>query len=121
MGFANGRNLLFLDQPGARITIGSMVHKMGGGHSAMMGPALLGRVIDPEGAPLDALPPPECGDARPLAGKMQNPLARQPVTKPLGDYLIKTYDAEQLIGGRFWDRASGGDMHDLKRVKNTMW
>ena len=48
-------------------------------------------------------------------------IPNEPVTKPLGDYLIKTYDAEQLIGGRFWDRASGGDMHDLKRVKNTMW
>ena len=38
-----------------------------------------------------------------------------------GRYLIVTYDAEQLIGGRFWDRASGGDMHDLKRQMNTMW
>lgn len=97
VGFANGRNLLFLDQPGARITIGSMVHKMGGGHSAMMGPALLGRVIDPEGAPLDALPPPVCGDARPLAGKMQNPLARQPVTKPL-DVGVRVINAALTVG-----------------------
>ena len=39
----------------------------------------------------------------------------------LGDYLIKTYDAEQLIGGRFWDRASGGDMHKQKASTNKMW
>ncbi|MFA6218977.1 MAG: DNA/RNA non-specific endonuclease [Erythrobacter sp.] len=37
-----------------------------------------------------------------------------PVTKPLDQYLIKTYDAEQLIGGRFWDRVAGGDMHKAK-------
>lgn len=36
------------------------------------------------------------------------------IQKPLKDYLIKTYDAEQLIGGRFWDRVSGGDMHKAK-------
>jgi len=39
----------------------------------------------------------------------------------LEDFLVKTYDAEQYIGGRFWDRVSGGDLHDQKRVKGTMW
>jgi len=32
----------------------------------------------------------------------------------LGDFLVKTYDAEQLVGGRFWDRVAGGDMHAAK-------
>ncbi|MBO6766924.1 MAG: DNA/RNA non-specific endonuclease [Erythrobacter sp.] len=32
----------------------------------------------------------------------------------LGDYLVKTYDAEQIVGGRFWDRVAGGDMHEAK-------
>lgn len=36
------------------------------------------------------------------------------VDKPLGEYLIKTYDAEQFIGGRFWDGVSGSDMHEAK-------
>jgi endonuclease G len=36
------------------------------------------------------------------------------VEKPLGEYIIKTYDAEQLVGGRFWDRVAGGDMHTAK-------
>ncbi len=36
----------------------------------------------------------------------------------LKDYLVKTYDAEQMVGGRFWDRVSGGDIHDQKRIKN---
>jgi len=39
----------------------------------------------------------------------------------LGDFLIKTYDAEQYVGGRFWDRVSGGDLHDQKRTKGEMW
>ena len=48
-------------------------------------------------------------------------LPNQKLDGQLGDFLVKTYDAEQLIGGRFWDRASGGDMHELKKVKNKMW
>ncbi len=39
----------------------------------------------------------------------------------LGDYLVKTYDAEQKVGGRFWDRASGGDMHKMKKDPLPMW
>lgn len=37
-----------------------------------------------------------------------------PVTRPLETYLIKTYDAEQLIGGQFWSRITGKDMHRAK-------
>ncbi len=36
------------------------------------------------------------------------------LTDDLGDYLVKTYDAEQIVGGRFWDRVAGGDMHKAK-------
>ena len=32
----------------------------------------------------------------------------------LEDYLVSTYDAEQLVGGRFWDRISGGDIHEQR-------
>ena len=39
----------------------------------------------------------------------------------LGDYLISTYDAEQLVGGRFWDRVSGGDLHFQKKKSKKMW
>ncbi|MEQ8307893.1 MAG: DNA/RNA non-specific endonuclease [Hoeflea sp.] len=39
----------------------------------------------------------------------------------LGDYLVKTYDAEQIVGGRFWDRISGGDMHEMKKDPIAMW
>ena len=45
---------------------------------------------------------PEPGAADPLANR------------DLGSYLMKTYDVEQMVGGRFWDGISGGDMHEAK-------
>lgn len=39
----------------------------------------------------------------------------------LEDYLVVTYDAEQIVGGRFWDRISGGDMHEQKKNPIDMW
>ena len=41
--------------------------------------------------------------------------------KKLDEYLKKTYDVEQLVGGRFWDRVAGGDLHDQKSTKGKMW
>ncbi len=43
------------------------------------------------------------------------------LNEPFDQYLINTYDAEQLIGGRFWDRANGRDMHKLKKDPIPMW
>jgi endonuclease G len=40
---------------------------------------------------------------------------------PLGDYLVTTYDAEQIVGGRFWDRVSGADLHEFKKAPGKMW
>ncbi|NHO87561.1 DNA/RNA endonuclease G [Pseudoteredinibacter isoporae] len=39
----------------------------------------------------------------------------------LGEYLVNTYDAEQKVGGRFWDRISGKDMHKQKSEPGEMW
>ncbi len=39
----------------------------------------------------------------------------------LEDYLVVTYDAEQKVGGRFWDRVAGSDLHSQKRVPGKMW
>ncbi len=41
--------------------------------------------------------------------------------KDLGEFLVKTYDAEQYVGGRFWDRVAGGDLHDQKKGAGKMW
>ena len=39
----------------------------------------------------------------------------------LEDYLVSTYDAEELVGGRFWDRVSGTDLHKQKVSSDKMW
>ena len=39
----------------------------------------------------------------------------------LQDYLVVTYDAEQIVGGRFWDRISGGDLHEQKKSPQGIW
>ena len=39
----------------------------------------------------------------------------------LADYLAVTYDVEQYVGGRFWDRVAGGDLHEDKCQKGEMW
>lgn len=39
----------------------------------------------------------------------------------LSEYLVKTYDIEQLVGGRFWDRVAGPDLHPQKEQAGTMW
>lgn len=43
------------------------------------------------------------------------------LTGNLEDYLVVTYDAEQKVGGRFWDRISGGDIHNQKKNPRKMW
>lgn len=48
-------------------------------------------------------------------------MANEELHGDFGDYLVPTYDAEQLVGGRFWDRISGGDLHQQKRQPNPMW
>ena len=42
-------------------------------------------------------------------------------TADLETFLVKTYDAEQMVGGQFWDRISGGDLHSYKRKPGKMW
>jgi endonuclease G, mitochondrial len=39
----------------------------------------------------------------------------------LGQHLVKTYGAEQLVGGRFWDRITGKDLHGQKEREGKMW
>ena len=39
----------------------------------------------------------------------------------LEDYLAVTYDVEQKVGGRFWDKVAGGDLHSQKRKARKMW
>lgn len=37
------------------------------------------------------------------------------------EYLVCTYDAEQIMGGRLWDRISGNDIHEQKKKPRDIW
>lgn len=39
----------------------------------------------------------------------------------LEDYLVSTYDVEQKVGGRFWDRIAPGDLDSQKKKPRKMW
>lgn len=43
------------------------------------------------------------------------------LTGKIEDYLVKTYDAEQYVGGRFWNRVAGRDLHSQKRNPRKIW
>ena len=78
-------------KPGARV--------LPGGDEARIevGDALLGRVIDGLGLPLDGLPPPQCSHTIPFAGPMINPLRRLPVREPL-DVGIRAINGLLTVG-----------------------
>ena len=63
--------------PDARVIPGKGMYK------ARVGDALLGRVIDAAGNPLDGKGDIECNQSLPLAGKAGNPLARWSIDEPL--------------------------------------
>ncbi|MEL5876657.1 FliI/YscN family ATPase [Cereibacter sphaeroides] len=97
IGFAQGRNLLFLDQMRAPVIAGARVRLVPGGQMAAVGSGLLGRVIDAEGAPLDGLPAPDCTGEWPLTGRVMNPLARTAVSRPL-DVGVRAINATLTVG-----------------------
>jgi flagellum-specific ATP synthase len=97
IGFANGNNLLFCNEPAAMIEAGAVVRVVPGGQFVEVGENLLGRVIDAEGLPLDGLPPPRTTDTWPLAGRLMNPLERDGVDEPL-DVGVRIINAALTVG-----------------------
>lgn len=65
------------------LEIGAPVRRMGRAARAMVGPALLGRVVDGLGRPLDGRPAPRLEVERPLYGKPPTPLLRRPIERAL--------------------------------------
>ncbi len=43
------------------------------------------------------------------------------LTGNLEDYLVVTYDVEQKVGGRFWSKVAGSDLHYQKKKPRKMW
>jgi F-type H+/Na+-transporting ATPase subunit alpha len=81
----------------AHVKEGEPVRRSGRVASVPVGDALLGRVVDPLGNPLDGGGPIETGDTRPLEFKAPGVVARQPVKEPLQTG-IKAIDSIIPIG-----------------------
>src|SRR5438105_2737437 len=62
---------------------GEPVRRTGRVASVPVGEALLGRVVDPLGNPVDGLGPVETSERRPLEFKAPGVIARQPVKEPV--------------------------------------
>jgi flagellum-specific ATP synthase len=63
----------------------------------LVGPQLLGRIVDGAAQPLDGLGPLDCETRVRLAGKPINPLSRQPISDPL-DVGIRSINSLLTIG-----------------------
>ena len=64
---------------------------------AVVGPALLGRVVDAAGVPLDGHGPLSCADSVSLAGAPINPMQRAPIREPL-DVGVRAINALLSVG-----------------------
>jgi flagellum-specific ATP synthase len=82
VGFRGNRSLLMALDGDAPHESGARVEPFAGGNMADVGPALLGRVVDALGAPLDGKGPVATVERWPLAGEQGNPLDRGRVTEP---------------------------------------
>jgi flagellum-specific ATP synthase len=68
-----------------------------GAETAVVGPQLLGRIIDGGGRPLDGMGPLLCEDRVRLTGSPINPLARQPIVEPL-DVGVRSINSLLTVG-----------------------
>jgi F-type H+-transporting ATPase subunit alpha len=87
----NSLSAILLEQS-ATLAAGTPVHLTGQHLSIPFGEALLGRVIDPLGAPLDGGVPPNCSSRRELESPSPPILAREFVDQPLytGNKIVDT-------------------------------
>lgn len=81
VGFRGDRSLILPFDSDAPIAAGSRVEPDGHGGLAICGAALLGRIVDAHGEPLDGRGPIAAHSTWPLAGKQSNPLHRGRVTR----------------------------------------
>ena len=83
IGFRGGRTLLMNLGGPAALLPRAPVRPVGAPGEAEVGAALLGRVVDGAGKPIDGLGPIRGAGRWPLAGKLQSPLDRGRVLQPL--------------------------------------
>jgi flagellum-specific ATP synthase len=81
VGFEQGALLVMPEQGTRGVTRGARVHVESRAPAPLMGPALLGRILDARGQPLDNLPPPNVTQPWPLLGVPLNPMARTRISQ----------------------------------------
>ncbi|WP_075183523.1 flagellar protein export ATPase FliI [Pantoea sp. 1.19] len=103
VGF-NGQKLMLMPLedvegilPGARVFARSDGESPQSGKQLPLGPALLGRVLDGSGRPLDGLPPPDTGYRAALITPPFNPLQRTPIVDVL-DTGVRAINALLTVG-----------------------
>ena len=97
VGFREGRVLLMPVGSMAGLTPGNRILSLGYRASVMVGPGLLGRVLDGLGNPIDNKGPIETEATYPLQTKPGNPLDRERIAKPL-DVGIRAINGLLTIG-----------------------
>jgi flagellum-specific ATP synthase len=96
-GFRDKRTILLPYDRAAAIAVGMAVEPIERTDRVIVGPALLGRVIDGRGVALDGGGPVGGGLSWPLEGKPGNPLARASVEKPF-DVGVRAINALLTVG-----------------------
>ncbi|MCM5678262.1 FliI/YscN family ATPase [Schlegelella sp. S2-27] len=97
VGVADGHLLLVPFAPLQGITLESEVELLGSDAQMSCGAALLGRVIDAFGRPLDGTALPAGLPAQPLYGEAPNPLQRRPIGQSLSTG-VRAIDALLTVG-----------------------
>lgn len=97
VGFSGGKLFLMPTEDIRGLAPNARVIPTGRGSEAAVGPALLGRVLDGAGLPLDDKGPVRALTHLPLNGQMINPLARKPIREPL-DVGVRAINALMTVG-----------------------
>ena len=97
IGFKKGNNILSMFEADTRIQSGAKVSFVDDGYDVDVGESLLGRVVDAMGDPYDGKPINGLSERWPLNGKFLNPLARNPVEKPL-DVGVRAINSLLTVG-----------------------
>ena len=97
VGFRGSRSLIVPFDHGVALSAGARVEPDGDAAYVACGSALLGRVIDARGAPLDGRRPVASRFVWPIGGRRSNPLDRARVTRPM-DLGVRSINALLTAG-----------------------
>jgi flagellum-specific ATP synthase len=97
VGFDGGRSLLVAEGHGDGLAVGARVTPVGRAMDIMVGPELLGRVIDGTGAPIDDKGRLGCEERVPLFGRPLDPMKRTLIESPL-DVGVRSINALLTVG-----------------------